>query len=274
MKGKRVPKPWLSAALGAASLLLAVTTAVQAGVVIQPHKATYVMELASTDSNSTVVHARGRFDYEWSDACDAWAVTQRALLEVAHNDGSVFDFAWTYSAWEEKAGQRYRFIITRRYGNSETEEIRGEAQLAADGSGGLARYTLPDAREVPLPSGTIFPSAHSIELLERLAKGQAPIWRTLFDGSGENDGLYGVSVAVAGELPGSAATEGTLFEGHRSWNLLMAFFPMDDLEALPEQEQTLRIYENGVTDSLTFDYGDFSVKAVIDALEALPEAGC
>ncbi len=264
-----------AAAIALAGWLMGPSALTAGSVEVRPHRGVYALELSEVEPNSTVVHARGRFDFEWADACDAWTMSQRAILEVGHSDGRVFDFGWTYNAWEAKDGATYRFFITRRFGgDTVAEEIRGEAELTGE-DGGVARFTLPTEREMALPSDTLFPAAHTIYLLETLIGGDTPTWRTLFDGSGE-EGLFGVSPAVAGALSGDAGGGfiSPLLEDKASWRMQLAFFSMDESSALPEQEQAFRLFENGVVDEITFDYGEFTVKANLEELEPVQGGGC
>ena len=264
----------VSAGLMAPAMLLAAGPVI-GGIDIQPHRGVYRMALAGSRANSTVIHATGRLEFEWSDACEAWTVSQRAKIEVVHSDGRIFDFGWSYSAWEDKGGDSYRFFIRRLYGGTAPEEIQGEASMAAQGGSGIAEFHAPEAREVPLPVGTLFPSNHTIKILESLRSGDMPLWRTVFDGSGD-EGIYGVSAAEVQELaPGDArGFTSPLLADQASWIIQLAFFGMDEAESLPEQEQGLRLYANGVADQLTFDYGEFSVSATLLELEALPSSGC
>ncbi len=232
------------------------------------------MVLDSVEPNSDVVHARGQFDFEWADACDAWTISQNVVLEVGHRNGSVSQFAWSYSAWERKDGAAMRYSITRRYGNGTKEEVRGEAAVSQDHSGS-ARFSLPEEREISLPAGTLFPGGQTVDLLKFLETGEAPPWRVLFDGSGD-DGIYGVSSALARELNREAevAISSPLIEGHKSWRMNVAFFNMDDSISLPEQEQSFRLFDNGIADELIFDYGDFSVRADLIKIEPIAGGGC
>lgn len=54
----------------------------------------------------------------------------------------------------------------------------------------------------------------------------------------------------------------------------MAFFPMDSDEAAPEYEMSLKLLENGVAQSMLIDYGDFTVAAVLEKIEAIPRPRC
>jgi hypothetical protein len=264
----------LQIAAMASTLGLAQGPALGAEIDIQPHRAVYDLELSGSRSSSTVVQASGRLEFEWADACDGWTVTQRAKIEVGHSDGTVYDFGWSYSAWESKDDQTYRFFIRRLFGGEAEEEVKGKATLTPS-KGGLATFELPEARDVTLPPGTLFPNRHTIEVLEALQSGDTPLWREVFDGSGD-EGIYGVSATEVQELaPGDArGFDSPLLTAQVSWFVQLAFFGMDETQALPEQEQGMRLYANGIADQMTFDYGDFSVSARLRELEALPPSGC
>ena len=267
------PRLRQGALLLVAGLCLAPSIAMPAA--IQPHRAVYQLSLAETESDSDVLGADGLMQFEWSDACDAWTVSQRAQIRVGYNDGRVTSFGWIYNAWESKDGKEYRFFIRRLYGGGDGDEIRGEATLEGPRGPGRAYFTLPEEREVELPVGTIFPNQHTLELLTSLENDKMPLWREVFDGSSD-DGIFGVSAAVGRSLPGQdqTALDDPLLMGQESWRLLIAFFGMDEAQAEPEQEQELRLFANGISDQLTFDYGDFSVAARMVELTNLSSDNC
>lgn len=242
---------------------------------IQPHRAVYELSLAGTDSDSDVLGADGLMQFEWSDACDAWTVSQRAQIRVGYNDGRVTSFGWIYNAWESKDGKQYRFFIRRLYGDADGDEIRGEATLEGPRGPGRAHFTLPEERDVELPVGTVFPNQHTMELLASLESDKMPLWREVFDGSSD-DGIFGVSAALGQSLSdeNKASLNDPLLMGQESWRLLIAFFGMDEAQAEPEQEQELRLFANGISDQLTFDYGDFSVGARMVELTNLSSDAC
>lgn len=262
----------LAAAVSAIGMLATPALADDSDVL--PHRGVYDLELAGSKANSTVVHAKGVLEFEWADACEGWTVSQRAKIEVGHSDGRVYDFGWSYSAWESKDGEVYRFFIRRLFGGEPEEEVKGEAKLSP-ADGGMAIFEMPSEREVSLPAGTLYPSRHTLEVLAALANDDMPLWREVFDGSGE-EGIYGVSAAEVQELAAGDARgfESSLLAGQTSWFIQLAFFGTDETESLPEQEQGMRLYANGVADQMTFDYGDFSVSARLSELEALPASGC
>ncbi|MEQ8356680.1 MAG: DUF1849 family protein [Kiloniellaceae bacterium] len=252
----------------------AVSAAAAAQEVLLPHKAVYALSLGSLKSSSPVVEAAGRFEFEWKNVCDGWAVSQKFRIALLYEDGISVTFGWSLSSWEAKDGSRYRFFIRRFDGSGQNESLRGEAKIEADGSG-RAVFREPEGREVDLPKGTLFPTAHSLHVLEQAKAGAAPIWTLVFDGSGE-EGLFGVSAALSRRLGAETPPrlESPLIAGVPSWRVNLAFFGAGAESVEPEQEQGLRLFANGVVDEMRLDYGDFVLDADLTELAALPSPEC
>ena len=270
--------PACSAALAALALWAAVAVgapAAQASPIVTPHRAVYDLSLLKSRGEGPVTQARGRLEFEWADVCSGWTVHQRTRVEVFYAEGAVVDFGWTLTAFESKDGQHYRFFIRRFDASGPSEELRGEARLSGPGAGGVATFSEPEAREVVLPAGTMFPTAHSLLLIETAEGDALPVWRVVFDGSGD-EGLFGVSAVISHPLPadGEAAVDSPLVRGQRSWRLHMAYFGMDETVAEPEHEQTLRLFANGVVDQLVLDYGDFALQGDLTEIESQPPPEC
>ena len=138
-----------------------------------PHKAVYSLSLGEMRSSSLVVDATGRFEFEWTDVCDGWAINQRFRIAFLYEDGLTVSYGWSLSSWESKDGKRYRFFIRRFDASGESESVRGAAVIGADGSG-RATYSEPEPREIELPAGTLFPTSHTSHVLERAAA--SPSW--------------------------------------------------------------------------------------------------
>ncbi len=255
--------------------LLAPTAGFAAAGGFLPHRAVYDLDLASADMNSNVTDADGRFEFEWDDACSGWTVSQRSVIRVTYSSGQVVEFGWTLNSWEAKDGLSYRFFIREVYAGSPVDETRGKARLDRIGGNGVATFVQPKERQIDLPTGTIFPTRHSLDLLEAVDSDAMPLWRQVFDGSGDT-GFHAISAVQSAALePGlPSSLESDLTRGEPSWRLQLAFFSSDDSMAEPEQEQALRIFRNGVSDEIVFDYGDFALDAELIELEALSAPDC
>lgn len=240
-----------------------------------PHRAVYDMTLDKSRSNGVVSRAQGKLEFEWADVCAGWMVSQKTRIQVSYGDGRTVDFGWSINSLEAKNGQRYQFFIRRFFGDGESESVRGKAQLDGPGGPGLATYSVPEEKEIMLPKGTIFPTEHTLLLMDAAERGEKNFWRIMFDGSGD-EGLSGVNVAISEQIPAGKAGEfkSPLLDDVESWRMDLAFFSMDKSNSEPEHEQTLRLFANGVVDELLLDYGDFVLKATLKQLEKLPVPNC
>lgn len=254
----------LSAAVG-------VPTAARAAAVIVPHKAVYDLTLARSRTGASVVQAGGTLEFEWGDACKGWTVSQRTRVRMSSPEGQVVNFGWSLESHEAKDGSRYSFFIKRIAAGGERETVRGEANMRDPDKPGIARFTAPENSEVELPAGTLFPAIHTVELIEAAQRGEALFLRTVFDGSGD-EGLFQISATIThGPSKDSApGFDSPLLRGEESWRIGLAFFGLDPTETVPEHEQSLRLYANGVVDELMLDYGEFALAGSLRSLEALP----
>ena len=249
--------------------------ALDAGVIadIQPHRAIYKMSLSSARNSSKVSAVSGRMMFEWADACDGWTTEQRFQLRFVYSEGEAMNMNTNYTTWEAKNGLRYRFNVLKKVNGETDEDIRGEATLAKDGAAGTARFTKPDAQEMALPSGSMFPTSHTLGILQHAKAGDRFFNATVFDGA-DAEGSTEVNAFIG--APVSAETElgDGLVKGKKGWPVRMAFFPLHSDAAQPEYEMSLRLLQNGIAESMQIDYGDFTIKAILETLQALPKSGC
>lgn len=257
--------------LGLAALFLCLAAFVKpAGAAeVIPHHAVYELSLKSA-GHSEVSDVTGVIEFDWEDACDGWAVSYRMSMIFVYQGGNEMDFGLNVASWESKDGNRYRFFVKRLEGDQVTEEFRGEAELSAPGGPGKAEYTLPEKKSVDLPAGTLFPTAHSLRVLDIVAQGQTFLWATFFDGS-DGEGALGVNAVVTDRKNADAAIGKSwpLLAGAAFSNVQLAFFRSSDESSLPESEQQLLMFDNGITSELVFDYGDFSVAGKLKQLTKL-----
>ncbi len=240
-----------------------------------PHRAVYDLSLVKSRNNGAMARATGKLEFEWADVCTGWTMSQRTGVRMMTSEGQAFNFGWSLNAFEDRDGRRYRFFIRRIDPGGSEQELRGEARLSAPGGPGEAVFEAPEARRVALAKGTLFPTAHSLALMEAAAQGELPLWRSVFDGSGD-DGRFGINAALVETLAADAPKgfESPLLREQESWRLRVAYFGMDETVSEPEHEQALRLYANGIVDEMLLDYGDFVLRADLSLLEALPEIAC
>jgi len=258
--------------LGLVALLLCLggALAVAQAFEIVPHRAVYDLSFAGGKGNSQVVDVTGSMVFEWEDACDGWSVTQRTAMSFSYQTGETVNLGWNLVTWESKDGLRYRFFIRNLENGEVKEEYRGEAHLDGPGQGGVADYTVPEGRKLPLPPGTLFPTAHTMALLKHIEGGENFLWATIFDGFDE-DGVSDISALVTKSLGKEAAAAGRspLLSAVASNRVHLAFFKHEDGSTEPEHEQQLRLHMNGIVESIVLDFGDFNVEGKLKELKAL-----
>lgn len=261
----------LPAAAQAAPVAAPQVGAVAAG--IQPHRAIYKMSLLSARNSSKVSDVRGRMMFEWADACDGWTTEQRFQLRFVYSEGDEMAMNTNYTTWEAKDGRRYRFNVRKLINGEVDDDVRGEANLGANDGAGTAQFTKPEPQEMPLPAAAMFPTAHTLAILEHALKGENFFSRTVFDGA-DAEGPTEVSTVIGQAGAAKDGGKSALLRDAKAWPVRMAFFPTHSDSAQPEYEMSLRLLQNGIAESMQIDYGDFTVNAILDTIEALPKSGC
>lgn len=254
-------------------LALALPTPVDAGT-IAPHRALYDLSLASARASGGVVGVQGRMLFEWGDACDGWTVQQRYRMRLSQAQEDEVEIVSNLTSWESKDGMRYRFTLRKKRGDEPEEELRGSARLNGQGRGGRAWFTRPEETKVDLPRGTIFPSAHTIEVIRRAEAKERFFVRRVFDGS-EVGPPVNVSAFVGPPRPSPVeASKPRGLLDRAGWKVRLAFFTATGQNPLPDYEIGLDLLDNGVSADMLIDYGDFTVRARLKELEPLSGGGC
>lgn len=241
---------------------------------IAPHRALYTLDLISTSNLAAVADVRGEMVFQWADSCDGWTVEQRYRMTFIDAEGNEVRQSSTYATWESKDGQDFTFNMRNTTNGVVDKEVRGDARIAGTGEGGTATFRLPEETTIELPSGTMFPTAHTLRVLT-LAESEAaaPFFSAmLFDGTGL-DSLRQISAVIGAGHAAPEATDSPLLES-RYWPVSMAFYPEDTAAAEPEYEMAVDLLANGVVSDMIIDYGTFAVRARLDRLEAMEGGGC
>ena len=271
------------AAVSAVAIAIAACAAqaANAGADLVSHRAIYKMTLATAKSGSGVTAASGAMSYKFGDSCNGWTVENKTALSFAYSDGAPVSTTWDFVTWESKDGLHYRFRVRSTRDGVVNEEIEGVADLDGKGKGGVAKFTLPEAKTLKLPKGTLFPTEHTVRMIELAEAGEHLAERTLFDGTG-TDQAFQVSAIIgklspaltkASSTPEVAGINRKLLNAP-SWPMQMAFFPAGSSDLEPDYEVGVRYYENGVADQVLQSFGNFSLRGTLEKLESLPKTDC
>ncbi len=143
--------------------------------------------------------------------------------------------------------------------------------------GGAAVFTKPEEATIPLKPDVLFPTAHTVFLVERALAGDPFVVRSVFDGTTVDDATM-ISAVIGKTLkPGDDPPEHPIKSpilDRPSWHMRLAFFPAESKADEPDYELSMRVLDNGVSQDMALDYGDYIVKAALDRIEPLPKPAC
>jgi len=267
-----INRPIVSFVLVAGLVTVATTAAL--GAEIAPHRALYSMTLGSARNDSGVVDARGTMDYEWGETCDGWTIEQRYRLRMRYGETPDVDIVSSFVTWESKDGLRYRFNQKQSRNGELDQDIRGEAKLDAPGKGGSVEFTKPKPQTLKLDPGVLFPSAHTILLIDKAREGENFLSRQVFDGATDENAVQ-VSAAIGVKITADpAAVKLSPLLQRPGWRVRLAFFPVDTSVEKPDYELGMRLLDNGVSQDMLIDYGEYSIRAKLDDIEPLAKPNC
>jgi outer membrane protein OmpA-like peptidoglycan-associated protein len=139
--------------------------------------------------------------------------------------------------------------------------------------GGVAEFTKPEQATIPLKPEVLFPTAHTVFLIERAQAGDPFVVRYVFDGTSVDDATM-ISAVIGKTLkPGEHAVKSPILE-RPSWQMRLAFFPAESKSEEPDYELSMRVLDNGVSEDMALDYGDYVVKAALEKIEPLSKPAC
>jgi hypothetical protein len=262
----------VSVAFSSSFAAMAISAAIAAE--IAPHRALYTMILASSRTDSGVVDARGTMQYEWGESCDGWTIEQRYRLRMRYGETPDADIVSSFVTWESKDGLRYRFNQKQHRNGELDQDIRGEARLDAPGSGGVAEFIKPTPQTLKLMPGVLFPSAHTILLIDKASEGENFLSRQVFDGATDENAVQ-VSAAIGTKVAAdAAATNPSPLLERPGWRVRLAFFPADNSIEKPDYELGMHLLDNGVSREMLIDYGEYTIRAKLDDIEPLTKPNC
>ncbi|MGH7072712.1 MAG: EipB family protein [Stellaceae bacterium] len=153
-----------------------------------------------------------------------------------------------------------------------------EIYLEPTRRGGVAEFSKPEQTTIPLAPRVLFPTAHTLFLINE-AEAKVPfVVRHVFDGT-TVDAATMISAVIGPKLkpgvegPGEHPIKSPLLD-RPSWRMRLAFFPADSKSEVPDYELSMRLMDNGVSQDMVLDYGDYVIKATLQRIKALSKPAC
>lgn len=247
-----------------------VGTFLEARADLASHRAIYTMSLGSSSSKSDVHDLTGQMAFEIADVCDGWTLEQRIALEIVNAGGKETRSYTSFTSWESKDGTRFRFEQETKQNGRSIERLSGRAAMEV-GHGGIAVLTSPKEMKIDLPPGTLFPSKHTEQLIERALAGDKHFVRVVFDGSTvENPNQVTAFIGKQSEMAAAGGNDGL----RTVWPVRLAFFPVDRQTPEPDVEIGLMLQADGIAREVWLDYGSFTIHGELEAIELITPVAC
>lgn len=245
--------------------------------VLAPHKAIYTIEMISRRSSSQILNIHGQMYFSLQPSCEAWSTDHRFNLYYEYADSAPMQITSDFTTYEPLDGQSFDFNSRRHRDGELYQELRGNAARNEDGAA-VVTYSQPDGLTFDMPQGSLFPMAHTTEMMKNIRKGQKIFNAIVFDGSDEEgpieiNTVVGKAVNVMATLEPGPTIDTTLINSPAR-RVRMAFFPIANAQPEADYEMDVILHDNGVISDMTVDYGEFSVSQKLVALENIAAPAC
>ncbi|KQT60308.1 MULTISPECIES: EipB family protein [unclassified Aureimonas] len=258
-------------------------------VPLAPHQAIYELRLA--DRTDDIASADGRIAMALkSETCGVYKLDYRFVARFQQEQEITQTDQQTVST-ENVAGTEFDFSTKTFVDGTAEKEVVGEARQ--DGNATKVVMTEPEERSFALPLSR-FPMQHTRELIEKAKAGQQIVEARLFDGDDDSEKLLTSTAIISAHEPAAATPEAAKPEdaaaaarqalqagirsalaGLRSWRVSEAYYNSDsDPDGLPVFRTSYVLYENGVSDELKLDFGDYVFAGSLSKLDLLDLPKC
>ena len=197
---------------------------------------------------------------------------------IGDEEGNLGLLDFRITTFESGDGGLYSFDSRTTLNREVVEQVEGEARRL--GSGVQVKLKQPSQKTVQLAGDTLFPSQHLQAILDAALANRKFVSADIYEGAGSGEASDAASAAIGRVL--AAAPQGPLLRGGRHWPVSVGYFDGEkDTQAstalgeeLPTYQMQFTLYENGVTNDLVMDYGNYALAGSLQQIEALEAPGC
>ena len=248
------------------------------------HRAIYEMELDDTHSISGVsgitgIDGRMVFEFTGSE-CDGYSLNMRLVTQMTDSQDQTNVTDLRSSTWEQGNGRTFRFQSSQFVNEKPTDVTNGRAVRETPNEAIRVKLSQPARAELKLTGPVLFPTQHSLALIEKARAGQTLFQARIYDGSEKGQKVYDTTAIIGRVVPPGAdqslepvAKDKGLGE-LASWPVSIGYFEEQGGDLTPSYQIDFRLYENGVSRELLIDYGTFSVHGTLTGLEYLKTPEC
>lgn len=245
------------------------------------HRAIYEMTLDDARSASGITGIDGRMVFEFTGSeCDGYSLNMRMVTQMTDSQGQTNLTDLRSSTWEQGDGQKFRFQSAQYLNDKLGDVTMGRAVRETPNEAVKVKLSQPSLAELDLSGQVLFPTQHSLALIEAARSGQAIFQARIYDGSEKGQKVYdttafiGAMVQPGGDAELEAPAKDKGLGSLASWPVSIGYFEPKGGDLTPSYQIDFRLYENGVSRELLIDYGDFSIHGTLTSLEYLKAPEC
>ncbi len=245
------------------------------------HRAIYEMTLDDARSASGITGIDGRMVFEFTGSeCDGYSLNMRMVTQMTDSQGQTNLTDLRSSTWEQGDGQKFRFQSAQYLNDKLGDVTMGRAVRETPNEAVKVKLSQPSTDELNLSGPLLFPTQHSLALIEAARTGRNLFQARVYDGSEKGRKVYDTTAFIGTEVqPGNDAKLETAAKDKglgelASWPVSIGYFEAKGGDLTPSYQIDFRLYENGVSRELLIDYGDFSIHGTLSSLEYLKAPAC
>ena len=257
--------------------------ALDAPIVLAPHRAIYDLSLAYTRGNSQVEAVHGRIVYDFDgNACSGYSLEFRQVSVVDNGEGKVSTSDLRSTTWEGADAKSFTFKSQNFLNDDLVDAVDGRADRRAK----ITAIDLqkPQRRKLRVESGVVFPTEHMVRAIEAGRAGTTILSFPVYDGSETGDKVFstltvvGKKISAAERTADDAAGKEPKLAGMPRWPVTISYFAKNKApqsgEQTPDYAISFELYENGISGALMLDYNDFVVRGTLTSLELKQPKSC
>jgi len=252
---------------------------------LAPHRAIYDMTLGKAAAGANVSDVRGRLVFDFTgSACEGYSLNTRLVTEIIDRDGKSMVTDLRSSTWEQARGERFRFNSSQYLNQRLSEQVVGLAARGKDGNAVNITIEKPKKKLTKLNAGSLFPTQHSLAILEAAQRGRDIVQANIYDGSEKGTKYFETTTFIGKPVaPGNAGFKAIpnseKLDGLVSWPVSISYYenkdgPSGGDEGTPTYELSFRLYANGVSRKLMIDYGNFSITGELTRIDFAEPGKC
>lgn len=250
---------------------------------LAPHRAVYEITLDKARAGAGMSDLTGRMVYELTgSSCDGYTQTMRFVTRSISQEGepSVNDLRST--TVEDTTAKTFKFNSSQYRDDQQTEVTAGDAVRPNSDQPIKVEVVKPKKLALTVGADALFPVQHSIKLLDAARAGKSIFSADLYDGSEKGEKVYATTAVIGTRVaPGKAAKTPDVknsekLENLAAWPVSLSYFDKkaERSDGTPSYELAFLFFENGVSQRLFIDYGDFSIRGALKDLTFLDAPAC